>query len=370
MEKRVIIVKNNFDIREVDTMEVSAVKKIALAVNTVILFLVFGLAAFFIFIKVPFLVAFSVPTACIYLVGYYLIIRDKLDFYVWMIYCWLTLYMGMTTLCLGYGYGFHLYCFSMIPVMFVTEYIAYKLGRRSMKALPVSIVIAVFYILCTGYVAYFGPIYERDQKSAAFFWIFNALIVFGFLIYYTKYLIKSVIGSEEKLKQAAFIDRLTGLYNRHYMFDRLMALSSENSVCMLAMTDIDNFKRINDTYGHNAGDIVLQSVSERMRKVCTDCEIARWGGEEFLIISKQPPDKAAAMLENLRLSVESSPVRYEGTDISVTVTIGAAPHTAAQDVDEWVETADNRLYYGKNHGKNQVVAEDRDRLADDLGGVK
>lgn len=341
-------------------MELSAVRKVSVVVNTVILLLVFGLAAFFAIIKVPFLVAFSVPTACIYLVGYVLIHKDKLDIYVWMIYCWLTLYMGVTTLCLGYGYGFHLYCFSMIPIMFVTEYIAYKLERRSMRALPVSIVIAVFYILCTGYVSYFGPVYERDQKYAALFWIFNALTVFGFLIYYTYYIVQAVIVSEGKLKEAAFIDKLTGLYNRHYMFDRLVALTNENSGNVLAMTDIDNFKRINDTYGHNAGDMVLQAVSERMRTVCTDCVIARWGGEEFLIVSKLPAEKACAMLEKLRQCVESSPVSCEGTDISVTLTIGAAEHADGQDADEWVKVADSRLYYGKNHGKNQVVAEDYD----------
>ena len=341
-------------------MELSAVRKVSVVVNTVILLIVFGLAAFFAIIKVPFLVAFSVPTACIYLVGYVLIHKDKLDIYVWMIYCWLTLYMGVTTLCLGYGYGFHLYCFSMIPIMFVTEYIAYKLERRSMRALPVSTVIAVFYILCTGYVSYFGPVYERDQKYAALFWIFNALTVFGFLIYYTYYIVQAVIVSEGKLKEAAFIDKLTGLYNRHYMFDRLVALTNENSGNVLAMTDIDNFKHVNDTYGHNAGDMVLQAVSERMRTVCTDCVIARWGGEEFLIVSKLPAEKACAMLEELRQCVESSPVSCEGTDISVTLTIGAAEHADGQDADEWVKVADSRLYYGKNHGKNQVVAEDYD----------
>ena len=339
-------------------MEISAVKKVAAVVNTVILLLVFGLAAFFVFINVPFLVAFSIPTACIYLVGYYLIYKDKLDFYVWMVYCWLTLYMGVTTVCLGYGYGFHLYCFSMIPVMFVTEYIAYKLGRRSMKALSVSIVIAVFYIICTGYAAYFGPIYERDQKAAAFFWIFNALIVFGFLIYYTKYLIKSVISSEEKLREAALVDRLTRLYNRHYMFDRLSEVTAEDRLYVLAMVDIDGFKQINDTYGHNGGDEVLQVVSERMRSVCTDCEISRWGGEEFLMIFDLPLEEAIQKLEKLRISIESSPVLFDGREIYVTITIGAAARSSGQSLDAWVGEADSRLYYGKQNGKNRIIAEE------------
>jgi len=338
-------------------MELSSVKRVAAAVNAVILLLVFGLMAFFAFIDVKFLVYFSIPTALIYIVGFFLIFKDKLDFYVWLVYCWLTLYMGITTVCLGYGYGFHLYCFSMIPVMFVTEYISYKLKRRSMKAIIVSFVIAVFYILCTGYVAYFGPVYERGQRAAAFFWIFNALIVFSFLIYYTNFLIKSVIDSEKKLIEAAHIDRLTTLYNRHYMINRLEALYSEGGTAVLAMADIDSFKHINDTYGHNAGDEVLKAVSERMKQVCSDCEISRWGGEEFLIISRKPLNSATAMLEELRRDIELSPVRFGDTDIKVTITVGAAERTDGNGVDAWIQQADRKLYYGKNNGKNCIISE-------------
>ena len=77
-------------------------------INTVILFMVFGLMAFFKVLDVPFLVVFSIPTTCVYLVGYYLIYTGRLNIYVWMVYIWLTLYMCVTTICLGYGYGFHL----------------------------------------------------------------------------------------------------------------------------------------------------------------------------------------------------------------------------------------------------------------------
>jgi len=335
-------------------MNASDVRRTALLVNTVILALVFGLMGFFHMCGADFLTLFSIPTAAVYVIGYVLIFSDKLDIYVWMIYFWLTLYMCITTLCLGYGYGFHLYCFSMIPVMFVTEYIAYKLHRRSMRAMTVSCVIAAFYILCTGYVACFGPIYERDQKYAAFFWIFNALIVFGFLIYYTNYMIRAVILSEKKLIEAAHVDRLTKLYNRHYMLDRLNSLPAD-SESFLAMSDIDNFKRINDTYGHNAGDEVLKTVAAKLRSMCDGCEVARWGGEEFLILSAEPLPDGVEMLEKLRKSVAGETVSFNGTEISVTLTIGVAVRESWQNVEEWVQAADKKLYYGKNSGKNKVV---------------
>ena len=145
-------------------MDLFKTQKLTFVVNTVILMLVIGLACFFYMVDAPFLVYFSIPTACVYLIGYYLIAKTLLHVYVWMVYLWLTSYMCITTVCLGYAYGFHLYCFSMIPVMFASEYLAYKLERRSLSALYVSACVAFFYLLSTGYVALFGPIYQRDQK--------------------------------------------------------------------------------------------------------------------------------------------------------------------------------------------------------------
>ncbi len=336
-------------------MDIKRIKKFANIVNTIILGLVFGLMFFFVLCEVPFLVYYSIPTAIVYVVGYFLIHKEKFAVYVWMVYIWLTLYMGITTVCLGYGYGFHLYCFSMIPVMFVTEYISYKLKRRSLKAISVSIFVALFYLICTGYTSYYGPLFVRDQKFAAFFWIFNAIIVFSFLIYYTNYLIRSVITSEEKLTEMALVDRLTQLHNRHYMINCLEALSVESENFLIAMADIDNFKKINDTFGHNAGDEVLKAVSQIMKNECEGCEVSRWGGEEFLILSSSAPPDGKDMLERVRSKVEAEPVKFEDKIINVTVTIGMAYRQSGQSVDSWIQAADDKLYVGKNNGKNQVI---------------
>ena len=336
-------------------MEYSTVKKFAAVVNTVILALVLGLMYFFHMCDVSFLVYFSIPTALVYVIGYVLIHKNHLTLYVTFIYMWITLYMGVTTVCLGYGYGFHLYCFSMIPITFVTEYMSYRLKTRGMKAVPASLFIGLTYIICTGYVSYFGPIYERDQKIAAFFWIFNALIVLSFLIYYSNYLIRTIISSEEQLREIAHIDRLTRLYNRHYMLSCLEALPEGATDRMLAMADIDNFKKINDTYGHNAGDEVLKTVSDIMKSECRGCEIARWGGEEFLILSPEGVSAGREMLENMRRCIEKKPVEVNGQTINVTVTVGMGFRKSGQNIDSWIQSVDEKLYYGKNNGKNRVI---------------
>lgn len=336
-------------------MEQSYLKKISYGVNCVILFLVFGHMLFFNYIGVPFLVAFSIPDVCIYLIGFLLIYLDKLHIYVWMIFGWITLYSGVTTVCIGSGFGFHLYCFAMIPILFVTEYISKIVRKRSMKAMPISIAIAVFYIIFTGYTVSHGPLFECTQRNKTIIWTFNAFIVLCFLISFVNYLLKLIYISEDKLKKAAQIDQLTKLYNRHYMFDILTNITKEDKECVLAIADIDNFKRINDTYGHNAGDEVLRNLSERISRECPDCELSRWGGEEFLIISYVPYSETIETLDNLRKNVEATPVDYEGQKISVTITIGLASRSSGQNPNEWIQIADSRLYSGKNSGKNCIV---------------
>lgn len=336
-------------------MESKSITKLVYTVNTIILMLVYGLMFFFYLCKVHFLTIFSIPTSMIYLIGYYLIYKNKLDYYVWMVFSWLTLYMGVTTICLGYNYGFHLYCFSMIPTMFVSEYISYKLKKKSLKALHISLIIAVFYMFCTGYISIFGPVYQTSAKAETVFWIFNAISVFSFLIFYSNYLIRAIIRSEEKLTEIAHIDRLTNLYNRHYMTKRMETLPCNETGSFLAMADIDKFKNINDTYGHNGGDEVLKAVSSVMKNECTDCEIARWGGEEFLIFSAAPLADGKDMLEKLRKKIENSPVCFEGQEIHVTITIGMAIKQPDQSIDSWINEADKKLYFGKNNGRNRVI---------------
>jgi len=337
-------------------MELKSIKKLSLTVNTVILIMVFGLMFFFHLCNVTFLVYFSIPTSMIYVIGYCLIHKNKLNIYVWLVFFWLTFYMGVTTICLGYDYGFHLYCFSMIPTMFVAEYMSYKLKKRSLWAFNVSILIAFFYLICTGYVASFGPVYEVNSKTAStFFWIFNAMTVFGFLIFYSKYLIYSIIKSEEKLSEIAHSDRLTQLYNRHYMLQQLEAVCEMDKDCFLAMADIDFFKKINDTYGHNAGDEVLKNVSSIIKSECSECIIARWGGEEFLIFSASELSNGKEMLENLRKKIEETIIEFDNHSIHTTVTIGMAIKKSGQTVELWIQEADNKLYTGKNNGRNRVI---------------
>ena len=124
----------------------------------------------------------------------------------------------------------------------------------------------------------------------------------------------------------------------------------------IAMADIDNFKHINDTYGHNFGDYVLQTLSELMQKEIEDSDICRWGGEEFLIIGHgKDIDKAYKVLEQFRSYVEAYNFSNKGSETNLTITIGLAKYEAGLNMTDWVSIADKKLYAGKYSGKNKIV---------------
>ena len=343
-------------------MDASSIKRLTYLVNTAILIMVFGLMAFFIFAKAKFLVYFSFPTILIYIIGYIMISRDKLFGYVIMVYVWITIYMSFCTVCLGYDYGFHLYGMSMIPIIFYTEYMAYKLGRKSIRGIRFSLFIVGCYLVSTLSPSIFGPIYTPDVRVARAFWVVNSIIVFGFLIFYTNVLIKGTINSEKSLKDQAHRDNLTKLYNRHYMGSKLDAVEAGLRNTYISMVDIDKFKNINDVYGHNAGDMVLKKVAEVMTEVCDKSIISRWGGEEFLLLtgadesSERLTDKTMKeYMEKLRTSIEATDFEYENQHIKVTVTIGVSAKQHGEKIEKWVDEADDKLYAGKNSGRNRVI---------------
>ena len=167
----------------------------------------------------------------------------------------------------------------------------------------------------------------------------------------------------EQIRQLATHDDLTGLLNRRAMLDR-MQLEQRRSLrsgspLLIAQLDIDHFKVVNDTHGHAAGDLVLQSFADTVRRNVRDTDVlARWGGEEFvLLLCDTPAADAVALMERLRQAVQAMqvPVPQGGGPITVTVSIGLARHTPADPLAGTLERADQALYAAKAGGRNRVV---------------
>ncbi len=162
---------------------------------------------------------------------------------------------------------------------------------------------------------------------------------------------------EEEVFQMAITDYLTGLYNRRYLETILKSAedkaNNRDITFSVIIIDIDNFKKINDTYGHNMGDKVLVAIADVLRNTLRISDIpARWGGEEFLVFLEQTNHNGAmALAERIRKGVEKTEVN----GIKVTVSLGVAQHKKGDSYMETIERADMALYDAKKSGKNRVV---------------
>jgi diguanylate cyclase (GGDEF)-like protein/PAS domain S-box-containing protein len=164
---------------------------------------------------------------------------------------------------------------------------------------------------------------------------------------------------EAELRRLAVTDPVTGVWNRRHGEDLLSAdLSAahgDGQSLSLLMLDVDNFKAINDTRGHQSGDRVLVEIGRRLVAVCRDTDtVARWGGEEFVILLRDCTLQAGVQIaENIRATIADTPFIDAGV---VTVSIGVAEATCHDDLTSWVARADEALYEAKGSGRNTVRA--------------
>jgi diguanylate cyclase (GGDEF)-like protein len=183
----------------------------------------------------------------------------------------------------------------------------------------------------------------------------------GRMLVYTD--VTDLVQQADKLKELATVDGMTGLFNRRHFF----ALAEiewgryqrHRRPISLLMLDIDQFKSINDRYGHDAGDRVIVQIAEicRQEKRKSDV-VARFGGEEFLLLLPETalPD-AQLVAERLRLQVEATAVSVASQAVKATVSIGVAQATSNMDtLFALIRMADNALYMAKNAGRNRVCA--------------
>lgn len=196
----------------------------------------------------------------------------------------------------------------------------------------------------------------RSQLGA-----FNLIITIFTLIYVSGLYLIELSTNREKLKYASNHDLLTGLYNRRFLENTITRSHKENtSEYCIAMFDIDNFKHVNDTYGHDAGDRVLETVSKCISEnIEKDYLPIRWGGEEFIIYMPQTNLEAARkIIEKICDVIRSQEVETKKCDlIKVTVTVGIKNGTDLNDYENVIRQADDYLYKGKNSGKNCIVTE-------------
>ena len=165
----------------------------------------------------------------------------------------------------------------------------------------------------------------------------------------------------EEQRQKALIDPLTGLPNRAAWSERLdheiNQWQQHGNTLLLAMLDLDHFKRINDNYGHLAGDKVLKIIASVLRKRLRGTDfIARFGGEEFVLLMPDTvPTAGAKLLEKLRASIEACPFHFKCEPVTITISMGMTAFKPGEHSDLVLKRADQALYRAKHAGRNQVA---------------
>ena len=281
-------------------------------------------------------------------------------------YIEIVLHCLLATIFVGWRYGFSYYMFGLIPFCYYICITMMESKHKYLIATVLGLLAYITFIGCRMISLTFGSIYTLDISpvSEFFIYVYNTTSNFVFLFIVILIFITDMQSANNilhlqnaKLDNMASIDPLTGLYNRRSMQTYLdEAIKLENDFSMV-MCDIDNFKKVNDTYGHDFGDVVLKEVASIIKQhVDNSGHVCRWGGEEVLILVNNSLDYTCQIAENIRKSVESHDFRLHGKTIHCSLTLGIATHKKGSPIDETITHADSRLYYGKQHGKNRVVS--------------
>lgn len=283
-----------------------------------------------------------------YAVMFLLIRVGRLKAFVISTFLEITFHMGLEVYFTGWGMGFQICLIGVCVLLFYAEYVGHALKRDTVRSIFLAPVAAVVY-LASLIISNLRPAqYALPDQVEAGMQVFWALVVFAIMLAILQIFLTVAVRSEEELSSEAMHDKLTGLPNRYYMSSVFPKIMSGNS--WLAIADLDDFKQMNDTYGHNCGDYVLKTVAEILRRQ-DGIEVCRWGGEEFLIAGVK---KDVEILKDIQRRIGQFPFEYQGTKLHVTTTIGVARYREGHSIDEWISAADDRLYEGKKHGKNQV----------------
>lgn len=288
-------------------------------------------------------------------------VSQMITFEIW-VYGQMVLY----TLFLGVESGFNMILLSMIPTVFFIEYL---LRNSSMISYVTSGVICITNIVLISLndrfavkdamnIVWKDIVQSFNWCIAIFLTVFSATIFMAEVFNISNGLEKQ----NRKLNVLANYDPLTELLLRRPMYEKIeecvqtkKLYGKEYAICI---GDIDFFKKFNDKYGHECGDVVLKNVSRVIANdIGSNGHVCRWGGEEIMILL---PDttayNASKMIERVRKDIEGRTINYKNTEVRVTMTFGVSSSEKYIMSKEVIEAADKALYEGKESGRNRVCS--------------
>lgn len=339
-------------------------QRLAVVADIVLFLIHLGFLIFFVYMRAYWMILLNVGSIFVYACSFR-ISRENPGQFLYVAYLEIVIHMVAAVVCTGWNCGFQLYCFCLVPVIFYCDYLARKAGNRKIRPTLIASCIAALFFLLRIYTMCNNPIYIFNNPILDMkIYLVNSVMILAFVIFYMANYEQLTMFTEAELKDSAATDELTKIYNRRIMQDAMQkaflaceAGADQMAVCIL---DIDDFKLVNDGFGHNAGDFILREIAHDIRRTEDEHTIAcRWGGEEFVLMSTGPDAYVILnnKMQNLIKKIAHTHFLFSQKGIPITLTGGIASYHGDESVEKLVSRADACLYYGKRNGKNQLICE-------------
>lgn len=327
---------------------------------------------FFISVGQYAMAVFNVFSIALYVLGTFLSVpkgSENIKFgWIMAFYVEIMLHATVCSLLLGWDTGFHLYSIAVLPVAAYLLFLTAPIKRFIVTMAAMTGVVVALMGGCMVYLAFFDcaePLEENHTKLIAYL---NAFFAGAIILIFTLLFVLEVATMLGKLdaanKRLEFIathDALTGLYNRHSLRKLFRELEqSEDPFCII-MGDIDDFKKVNDTYGHDCGDAVLKSVAEVISHNIGENDTAcRWGGEEMLIVMWGEQESCFNAVSVIKEKINALRIYANDKQVTVSMTFGFVDRMEEDlGIEALISVADSRLYIGKRSGKNVIITENK-----------
>lgn len=302
----------------------------------------------------PILAWINVISMSMYAAAYVCLTKRKNFVAICLIWTEVLGHAALGTMMAGWESAFHYYLLMFIPAIFVST--------KTSKAIAAVFALWCFYLGLNALTYVSSPLEPLTPEALIALRFFNISVVFAMFAYLSSYYYRKIVEAQGHLSMLAMTDPLTGLYNRRHILDvaNYEAVQQKRAPSELAfiIADIDYFKRINDTHGHDVGDAVLIAMSNTIRHSIREQDsAARWGGEEFLIVLPNTNQYDAIQIaDRIRKNVAAVTVPVGQQSISTTVTLGVSSYRIGESVSNAIAKADACLYKGKKAGRNCVEA--------------
>lgn len=294
----------------------------------------------------------------IYLVS--IIKKAKYELFCRNIFGVILLYIILFTLFMGWNSGFANLMFGMTVSFFATLFFPKyaRVNKYVTLNYSATYLITFFILFYSCKYTNFHSFLNPSPQIVSIMYFFNTIETFTLIIVFTCFYINRNNYFRRVLSRRGDFDALTDIYNRYAVNTELNYLYKYNkSRLCVAIVDIDFFKKVNDTYGHLAGDYILKQVSQIFKTLPPKVLYGRFGGEEFMLLSCNYSYKEfVKILEDLRSYIEKQVFVFDNNKLKITVSIGAYKDSKLDKI-ELLKAVDNNLYIAKESGRNRVISE-------------